>query len=335
MEDVVQFWLEDVGVDGFRMDAAKHLIEEGTIQANSASTHNWWKEFRPFYKQINPDALVVGEVWDDTSITSAYLQGDELDLSFEFWLASAVIGAVNSGNNQALEDQMEYSFSQIPNMQYATFLTNHDQDRVLNQVNNDENRMAVASALLLTSPGVPFIYYGEEIGMTGSQIHERIRRPMQWTGDVAFGGFTTGSPWQALGEGWMVTNVADEKLDPDSIWSTYRDLILIRNQHAALRVGDLKMLTTTDETIISFLRVSEDETVLALVNLSDQPVDEVWLTKGDSGLSEGVYTLAPILGSGYFNPLRVSENGGIFHLIDTLQIPAYGVYVLQLQEVTP
>ncbi|MBG0786519.1 MAG: DUF3459 domain-containing protein, partial [Anaerolineaceae bacterium] len=322
MEDVVQFWLEDVGVDGFRMDAAKHLIEEGMIQANSASTHNWWKDFRPFYKQINPEALVVGEVWDDTSITSAYLQGDELDLSFEFWLAGAVIEAVNAGDNQALEDQMEYSYSEIPNMQYATFLTNHDQDRVLNQVNSDENRMAAASALLLTSPGVPFIYYGEEIGMTGSQIHERIRRPMQWTGDAAFGGFTTGSPWQALGEGWMVTNVADERLDSDSIWSTYRDLIQIRNQHAALRVGDLVMLTTTDEAIISYLRVSEDEAVLVLVNLSNHPVDEVWLAKSDSGLSAGEYQLAPLLGSESFNPMHVSESGGIFHLIDTPQIPA-------------
>lgn len=335
MEDVVRFWLEDVGVDGFRMDAAKHLIEEGTVQANSSSTHHWWKDFRSFYKQIGPDALVVGEVWDDTSITAAYLQGDELDLSFEFWWAGAVIEAVNSGNNQSLETQMEASYSQIPDMQYATFLTNHDQDRVLDQLNGDQNRMQVASALLLTSPGVPFIYYGEEIGMKGNGIHERIRRPMQWTGDAAFAGFTTGSPWQGLGEGWMISNAADEMADPDSIWVSYRDLIQIRNQHAALRVGELTLLTSTDDAIVSFLRVSADEAVLVIVNLSDQPVDEVWLAKSDSGLAEGTYQLVPVLGSGDFAPLEVTDSGGIFHLIDSPQIEAYGVYILHLQAATP
>jgi len=335
MEDVVQYWLEDVGVDGFRMDAAKHLIEEGTVQANSPSTHIWWKEFRPFYKQVNPEALVVGEVWDDTSITAAYLQGDELDLSFEFWLASTVIRVVNSGNSETIENQMEISYSQIPNMQYATFLTNHDQDRVMDQLSNDESKMKVASALLLTSPGVPFIYYGEEIGMQGNQIHERIRRPMQWTGDAAFGGFTTGSPWQALGEGWMLTNVADEMPESDSIWSSYRDLIKIRNQHAALRVGDLTILTSTNDAIVSFLRVSNDEAVLVIVNLSDLPVDEVWLAKSESSLPEGVYQLVPILGSGYFNSLEVTGNGRLFHLIDTPQIAPHGVYILQLQADIP
>ena len=313
MEDVVRFWFEVVGVDGFRMDAAKHLIEEGTIQANSTSTHQWWKDFRSFYKQIAPETLVVGEVWDDTSITAAYLQGDELDLSFEFSWADAVIQSVNAGINQALENQMDISYSQIPELQYATFLTNHDQDRVLDQLNNDENRMRVASALLLISPGVPFIYYGEEIGMRGNQIHERIRRPMQWTGDAAFAGFTTGSPWQALGDGWMVSNVADEMQNADSIWSNYQDLIQIRNQHVALRAGDLTILTSTDDAIVSFLRVSEDEAVLIIVNLSDQPVDEVWLAKSDSSLAEGTYQLAPILGMGNFSPLEVNENGGLFH----------------------
>lgn len=335
MEDVVQYWLEDVGVDGFRMDAAKHLIEEGTIQANSASTHNWWKDFRLFYKQIAPEALVVGEVWDDTSITAAYLQGDELDLSFEFWWAGAVIEAVNTGNNQALQSQMQTSDSQIPALQYATFLTNHDQDRVLDQLNNDENRMRIASALLLTSPGVPFIYYGEEIGMRGNQIHERIRRPMQWTGDAAFAGFTSGSPWQALGDGWMIANVADEMQNSESIWSNYRDLIKIRNEHAALRVGDLTLLTTTNNAIVSYLRVSEAETILVIINLSDQPVDAVWLAKSESLLTEGTYQLAPILGSDYFDPLEVNENGGLFHLLDTPQIEAYGVYILQLEADTP
>ena len=331
MEDVVQFWLEDVGVDGFRMDAAKHLIEEGTIQANSDSTHAWWKDFRTFYKQISPEALVVGEVWEDTWITAQYLQGDELDLSFEFSLADAMIGAANGSWSEGINSQIERSYSQIPNMQFASFLANHDQDRVFSQLDENEEKMALAASLLLTSPGVPFIYYGEEIGMQGDQIHERIRRPMQWVGDAANAGFTTGSSWQALGNGWKLYNVHDEGESPDSIFSLYRDLINIRNRHAALRVGELTLLTTTNEAVYSCLRVSDSEAVLVVINLSGQPVDEVWLAKSESSLSEGTYQLVPILGEGNFAPIEINAQGGFFHLVGDPQIPAYGVIILQLQ----
>ena len=332
MQDVAAFWLEDIGVDGFRMDAAKHLIEEGIIQANSDSTHAWWKDFRSFYKQVSPSALVVGEVWDDTWITAQYLQGDELDLSFEFSLADAMIRSANGGLSEAVSNQMNRSYSQIPDLQFATFLANHDQDRVFSQLGENEDKMALAASLLLTSPGVPFIYYGEEIGMVGSQIHERIRRPMQWLGDVAYSGFTTGSSWQAMGNGWKLYNVEDEANDPDSIFSLYRDLINIRNQHAALRVGDLTLLTTTNEAVYSCLRVSDSEAVLVIINLSDQPIDEVWLTKSESSLEEGTYMLAPIMGVGNYDPIEFNAQGGLFHLVNA-EIPAYGVIILQLQSI--
>ena len=332
MQDVAAFWLEDIGVDGFRMDAAKHLIEEGIIQANSDSTHAWWKDFRSFYKQVSPSALVVGEVWDDTWITAQYLQGDELDLSFEFSLADAMIRSANGGLSEAVSDQMNRSYSQIPDLQYAIFLANHDQDRVFSQLGENEDKMALAASLLLTSPGVPFIYYGEEIGMVGSQIHERIRRPMQWLGDVAYSGFTTGSSWQAMGNGWKLYNVEDEANDPDSILSLYRDLIHIRSQHAALRVGDLTLLTTTNEVVYSCLRVSDSEAVLVIINLSDQPIDEVWLTKSESSLQEGTYQLAPIMGMGNYDPIEFNAQGGLFHLVNA-EIPAYGVIILQLQSI--
>lgn len=333
MEDVVQFWLEDVGVDGFRMDAAKHLIEEGTVQANSDSTHAWWKDFRTFYKQVSPNALVIGEVWEDTSVTAMYLQGDELDLSFEFSLADAMISAANGSWSEGVNNQMERSYSRIPDMQYAVFLANHDQDRVFNQLDENDEKMTLAASLLLTSPGVPFVYYGEEIGMQGDQIHERIRRPMQWVGDTASAGFTTGMPWQALGSGWKLYNVQDEAANPDSIFTLYRTLINLRNQHAALRVGDLTILTTTNEAVYSCLRVSDNEAVLVIINLSGQPVDEVWLAKSESSLQEGTYQLVPILGEGIFEPIEINGQGGLFHLVGEPQIPAYGVIILQLQGV--
>ena len=334
MFNVVRFWLEDVGVDGFRLDSAKHLIEEGTIQANSQSTHDWWKDFYPFYKQINPQAMTVGEVWEDTLTTATYLQGDEFDLSFEFWLAGAMIESVNGGNASRIKDQVLQSYTEIPEMRFGTFLTNHDQERVMTQLFDDDPKAKLAASLLLTAPGTPFIYYGEEIGMQGEWLNDWNRRPMQWT-EGAYSGFSTAPLWQPLGPGWENYNVALELQSSDSILSHYRTLIQIRNEHAALRVGGLTVLTTTDEAIFSFVRVSANEAVLVLVNLGDQPVENVWLTKSESSLSEGVYALVPILGEGDFAPITVNQQGGLFHLMATPTIPPYSTFIFQLQQISP
>jgi len=100
-------------------------------------------------------------------------------------------------------------------------------------------------------------------------------------------------------------------------------------------VGDLNVLTTTNESIYSFLRVSEEEAVLVLVNLGDQPVESVWLTKSQSSLKKGVYTPVPVLGEGAFVPIKINEQGGLFHLFETPQIPPNSTFILQLQQNYP
>lgn len=157
---------------------------------------------------------------------------------------------------------------------------------------------------------------------------------MHWSG-VASAGFSMVTPWQALGPMWQVYSVASEMDDPESQLSFYRNLIAARNQHAALRVGDLTVLTTTNEAVYSCLRVSENEAVLVLINLSDQPVEGIWVAKDRTGLQEGSYQLVPILGEGYFDTLGVNEQGGLFHFMGSEDIPAYGVIVLQLRDVMP
>jgi hypothetical protein len=99
-------------------------------------------------------------------------------------------------------------------------------------------------------------------------------------------------------------------------------------------VGDITVLTTTNEAIFSFLRVSANEAVLVVVNLSDQPIENVWLTKSESSLSEGVYALVPILGEGDFAPVAVNQQGGLFHLISTLTIPPTSTFIFQLQKIS-
>jgi alpha-amylase len=334
MENVTRFWLEEVGVDGFRLDAAKHLIEEGIAQANTEATHAWWKSFRPFYKGIAPQSMTVGEVWEDTSIMAEYLQGDELDLSFDFDLAEAFVKSARLGKSFYASTQMADTNEVLPGLQYACFLTNHDQNRAFTLFAKSPEKAKIAASLLLTAPGVPFLYYGEEVGLDGLKPDEQLRAPMQWSSE-AFGGFTTGSPWEGPGSDWEKNNVAGETGDPASLLSHYRDLIRVRSQHAALRVGELSMVTASDQTLYSILRVSEEEAVLVLVNLGGEPVTDYALKVEGSSLTEGSYSLYAILGEGEFKTLKVSSSGSFTLYVPITEIPAYATYILQLRLNTP
>ncbi len=331
MEEIARYWLEDVGVDGFRLDAAKHIVEEGSVQANSDATHAWWKNFRTFYKEVDPQKMMVGEIWDDPAVNAAYVQGDELDLAFEFYLANKFIESVNSGNSQAAGDQMTQSFGLVPSLQLATFLTNHDQNRLMDQLGYDPKKVKVASSMLLTGPGVPFIYYGEEIGMQGSKPDERIRAPMQWSADP-FVGFSSSDIWETPGNGWEYYNVAIEENNPESILNHYKNLIHIRNQHAALRVGDYTIVTANDNSLYSILRVSQEEAILVIVNLSEKTLQDYILSINQCGLGEGIYSPVAILGDGVFTSIVVGENGGFSNYSSGVEIPPYGTIILQLQK---
>ena len=329
MNNVVRFWLEVVGVDGFRLDASKHLVEEGKIQANSNVTHEWYKNFRLYYKAIHPDTLIVGEVWDEPATMPAHLPGAEMDLSFEFYLAGLTIQAINEVDVSILNNQLALSYGLIPEQQFATFLSNHDQDRVISQFGNDPNKARVAAAVLLTAPGVPFLYYGEEIGMQGVKPDQQIRSPMQWSSED-FAGFSTVDPWQPLSPAWEIFNVESQIDDPSSMLSLYRTLIHARKQHIALRVGEMQLINTGNNALYSILRSSPEESVLALINLSGETISDYKLSLKNSTLKEGDYQAIPILGEGEFANLTFDTLGGFTDYQPLPEIPAYGVMILQL-----
>jgi glycosidase len=330
MQNVVRFWLDEVGIDGFRLDAAKHLVEEGRAQAHTAATHAWWKSLRPFYKEINPQAVTVGELWDTLDLTAPYLQGDELDLAFEFYLADAFVNAADRGTSGPVNNSIRLAYKLLPQLRFAPFLTNHDQNRVMSELGAEPEKAKVAASLLLTAPGVPFLYYGEEIGMQGEKPDEHIRRPMQWSSD-RFAGFTVGSPWEPLGPGWESFNVASETGDPASILAHYRALIHARNQHPALRVGDLSLLSSSKGGLYAILRASEAETVLVLVNLTGDPVRDYRLRLAQSSLEEGGYTPRAILGEGDFAPLHATSDGGFSAYVPLEEVPPYATILLELR----
>ncbi len=332
MENAVKFWLETTGIDGFRLDAARHLIEDGTVQANTPETHAWFQQFRTFFKGINPMVVTIGELAGEHPVTMAsYTQGDQLDLAFDFGLASAFVSSASQGNAGTALQREKISNSFIPPFKFAPFLTNHDQNRLMTQLNNDPNKVKIAASMLLTSPGVPFIYYGEEVGLEGQKPDEDIRRPMQWSAEK-YSGFSTTIPWESVGPDWETNNVAAETNDPNSILSHYRALIQIRNEHAALRVGNLIAVHSDQSALYTILRVSKAEMVMVIINLSGAPVRGYKLSLDKSNIPAGGYQVFPILSvPAEYSDLIITDIGGFSNYLPLPEIPSYGTVIIQLQ----
>ena len=272
-------WLSR-GADGFRLDAARHLVENGPglLQVDQPETHAFWREFSFSVRSVKPEATLVGESWTDTPIIATYYGstgavpgGDELPMTFDFPLAAAVIQGVNGQDATVIGSKLAEVQSTYPaGATDAPFLTNHDQIRLATQLGNDGSKMRNAAAILLTLPGTPFMYYGEEVGLANgsSDTDDRLKRtPMPWDASAG-GGFTTGSPWFPFSPGRDTANVAAETGDPSSLLSRYRLLIRARHSSAALRRGDLQILASGSGQVLSFLRTTPDERALVVHNIS-------------------------------------------------------------------
>ncbi len=329
MFDILSYWLTDMDVDGFRLDAVRHLIEDGADQENTPETHTWLQNFDNYVHTVYPDALTVGEIWDETAEVAPYVP-DELDIAFEFKLAEAIIASLNAGENSQLVNQAQEVLKTYPEGQFAPFLTNHDMTRVMSQLGGDAEKAKAAAALLLSHPGVPFLYYGEEIGMTGVKPEDiNVRLPMRWDGTET-AGFTTGNPWVELGKETPQTNVASQAEDPTSLLSRYRDMIRLRQEHAALRAGDTWLVTSDLPQVYSLLRYSEGEGVLVLVNLSGEAVKGYKLAL-ESGPFSGPVSASSLLGEGQVKAPGINPQGGFDSYTPLPELPPYAVLVIQLK----
>jgi glycosidase len=276
--DIARYWLEELGVDGFRLDAVKHYVEDGAEQENTQATLDWARAFNRHVAAVKPSALTVGEIWSSSFDVARYVP-DAVNLAFEFDLATAMVSSVQGRNPGGVQSITERAQELYPSGQYATFLTNHDQNRVMSDLRGDVPSAKVAASLLLLSPGVPFLYYGEEIGMMGVKPDERIRTPMQWTNTRLTAGFTTANaPWQPLADEGLDFSVAAQAGDPDSLFSHYRTLIHLRNSSPALRRGEWIEVSSDNRRVYAFLRRYGDETVLVVINMDRRPTDDYTLT---------------------------------------------------------
>lgn len=325
IEDITKFWY-NLKVDGFRMDAAQYLVEEGQAQAATQSTKSWWRKYYTFQKNLDPGFMTVGEVWTSTDIAAPFAD-QRLDYCFEFDLSYAILDAVGNGNVNRLRSQIDLVLKSYPSLQYGTFLTNHDQDRVFESLGLDVAKAKAAAGILMTLPGVPYLYYGEEVAMRGKKPDEFIRRPMQWTNGTN-AGFTTGTPWVQMNSDYATSNVQTLQADPNSLWNYYRRLIHIRTSSVPLLHGDYSAVSASTDKVYAFLRTKDGQGVLALHNLQSTPASSVTFSLTQSSLAAGTYAVKDLLSGANLGNIAITSAGGFSSFGPIASLDGYGTYVL-------
>ncbi len=309
---VMRFWL-DLGVDGLRLDAVPYLIErEGTNNENLPETHDVLKRIRAELDKSYPDRMLLAEANQWPEDTKDYFgQGDECHMAFHFPLMPRMYMALAREDRFPITDIMRQT-PQIPeSCQWAIFLRNHDEltlemvtdserdylwetyaadrrarinlgirRRLSPLLERDRRRVELMNCLLLSMPGTPVIYYGDEIGM-GDNIHlgdrDGVRTPMQWSPDRN-GGFSRADPAGLVLPtlmdplyGYETINVEAQLRDQHSLLHWMRRMLAIRRRHRAFGRGSLRFLYPKNRKVLAFLREYDGETILCVANVSRTP----------------------------------------------------------------
>ena len=271
MKDVAKFWL-DRGVDGFRLDAVPHIYGTGELPDNATGlepTLAWWQEFKDFCESVKPDALIVGEVLDRMGTRLPFTAS--LDSVFHVDLGEAIAAAVKAGSskNDYLAGLLARELAQYretnPDFLDCLFLSNHDQNRIFGLLAGKPENMKLAASLYLTAEGIPFVYYGEELGMFGSKPDEDIRLPFVWGDDAVQ------TSWRTS----RYTNVipaAEQAGDAASIQTHYRRLIQLRASLPALNRGRLAPVKSGNPGVVAWMMTAPEQEALVLHNLSKAAV---------------------------------------------------------------
>ena len=334
MENIVRYWVKDIGVDGFRLDAIGALIENGSEQTDTSATHQWFREFNQFVKELDADTFTVGEAWNPNEIVVPYIINREIDLAFNFDLSSAIIRGVNENNPAIILEQMQKGKDLFPDGRYGAFITNHDMERAFTQLGGDTEKAKAAASIFLTLPGVPFIYYGEEIGLAGVAPDEQCRLPMQWSAD-RFAGFSTHNPWKPPQPDFPDFNVQMEAGDPSSLLVHYKILIALRNSEELFRSGTVYINQSRDPSIYSILIARQGSAVLVIVNLSNHELEGFSISQSARVFTPGLHSVTDLYRNSVPSQLESNDSGGFQDYQPVDLIPAFGTLIYKIEPGSP
>lgn len=250
MKKVAKFWM-DMGVDGFRLDSANNIYGPFEYPSGTDTLKNniaWWTEFSKYVRGIKPDFVLFGEVWDKPEAVAPYLK--PFDGCFNFDLQNMIPNMINSG--------LDVDFASKLDMQYKTyegttkeymdlpFLTNHDQDRIMGRLRNDVTKAKLAANIYLTLPGSPFIYAGEEIGMTTGNMRTAIK----WFDEPK----APETRWDAIKNTDQIVSLEKQKDDVNSLYNYYKKIIRVRENNEALMKGNFEPINTGTKKLVAYKR---------------------------------------------------------------------------------
>ncbi len=266
MKKIGKFWLTEVGVDGFRLDAIKFIYPDSLINKNV----EWWQEYRACLDKTGKDYFMVAEIWDKSAYIGPFLNKG-VHSAFNFDLSFAIEEMLSTGKDPGIarllnEIRMNYGEAS-DEYQDALFIKNHDQDRIMSLL-ADPRQAKLAASILLTLPGIPFLYYGEEIAMLGMKPDEYIREPMVWDLPGKDSGQTRWiKPRYSSPE--KIVPVSVQEKNPESLLSHYKKMIALRKKHPTLAKGYVKGLAGIPDHFCAYLVKGSAQEILVIHNLSD------------------------------------------------------------------
>lgn len=340
MLGAVDFWFS-LGVDGLRLDAVPYLYErEGTTCENLPETHAFLRKLRAHVDARFEDRMLLAEAnqWPEDAV--AYFgAGDECHMAFHFPIMPRLFMALRMEDSYPISDILEQTPPVPESCQWALFLRNHDEltlemvtdeerdfmvaryaadeqtrinlgirRRLAPLLENDRRRIELMQLLLLSLPGTPVLYYGDEIGMGDNPYlgdRDGVRTPMQWSPDRN-GGFSRANPQRLIlptiidpEYSYETVNVEVQGANPSSLLWWMKRMIGLRRQHAAFGRGSLHLLAPENRKVLAFLRRHGSETLLVVVNLSRYPQ---WV---ELELGEFAGTVpVELVGNGAFPPIE-------------------------------
>ena len=289
MENVLRFYF-NLGFDGVRLDAVRYLVEEGSQTADTQGTHQILKEFSKMAKTYSGDRYLVGEAWASNDIMKTYYgNGDELTACFNFGFTGSVANSIAGADGDPVDGNISYLCHNLPpGFVPANFLVNHDDAgaRSMTRYNHNLSKIRLASALNLLEWGIPYVYYGEEIGMEGQDGRDQnMRQPFIWK------------------------SVEEQTKDPNSLLSWHRNIIRARLGNVALRHGDYRRIATSDQQVYAFLRSAAEQKVLCLFNLNTKEAKQLTLNLAPE-FSRAAYPIVGRKGKGAPSAYKLSLRPG-------------------------